>query len=218
VFDKDKRKKVTHQIEQMTTNIEKECLAIIFSILPQKIQILGEMYNTRNEFNVKIQDAIIPNIPPDFNGKSKTEYKRSLFSLEIPQNNSVVEVMDLIQDELIQMSDIISTLSLWINLNAPRTFDQMKFEPDIQSKILKVLNDIESSNDRILDQFTTYHLNRADIALKVLTNPGLKDFRIALKKLDEKMYMKTCLLACQLRNNYVTLWDFFSKSLWRITL
>jgi len=46
-----------------------------------------------------------------------------------------------------------------------------------------------------------------------LKYPGVVDFRKALKELDEKTYIKTSLLACELRNDYITLYDLLAKNL-----
>jgi len=47
----------------------------------------------------------------------------------------------------------------------------------------------------------------------VLNYPGIADYQRALRELDEKSYIKTSLLACELRNDYITLYDLLAKNL-----
>lgn len=65
----------------------------------------------------------------------------------------------------------------------------------------------------MLDSFATYHSTRGSIVTKVLKNPNVEDFRFALRELDEKTYIKTCLLASELRNDYITVYDLLAKNL-----
>lgn len=76
-----------------------------------------------------------------------------------------------------------------------------------------MLDGNEASGYGILDSFAAYHIARGELITKILDYPGVADFRRALKELDEKTYLKTILIACELRNDYITLYDMLTKNL-----
>jgi len=47
---------------------------------------------------------------------------------------------------------------------------------------------------------------------KILKYPGIQDFRQAVKELDEKQYIQTALVAGDLRNSYMVLYDLITKN------
>ena len=65
----------------------------------------------------------------------------------------------------------------------------------------------------VLDQFASYYVTRAELVTKVLKWPGLEDYRRAVIELDEKMYMKTAMVAADIRSLYLLLFDMLSKNL-----
>ena len=65
----------------------------------------------------------------------------------------------------------------------------------------------------VLDQFATYYVTRGELVTKLLKYPGLEDFRRAIIELDEKMYMKTSMVAADIRSLYLLLFDLLSKNL-----
>jgi hypothetical protein len=75
----------------------------------------------------------------------------------------------------------------------------------------------ETSGYTILESFAAYHIARGELITKILDYPGIADYRRALKELDEKTYLKTVLLTCELRNDYITLYDMLTKNLDTLT-
>ena len=65
----------------------------------------------------------------------------------------------------------------------------------------------------VLDQFAGYFLTRAELLKKLIKYPGLSDFRNALVELDEKTYIKTAMVASDMRSLYLLLFDLLSKNL-----
>jgi proteasome activator subunit 3 (PA28 gamma) len=65
----------------------------------------------------------------------------------------------------------------------------------------------------VLDQFASYYVTRAELITKLLKYPGLEDYRRAVIELDEKMYMKTSMVAADIRSLYLLLFDLLSKNL-----
>ncbi len=102
-------------------------------------------------------------------------------------------------------------------MNVPRIADGNNFGVEVQEEITTVFDQAEASGYEILDGFAGYHLGRAEIVAKIIKFPGIQDYRLALQELDEKSYIKTSLLACDLRNDYLTLYDLLSKNLDTLT-
>jgi len=141
------------------------------------------------------------------------EVKRKIARINVPQNKSICEIFAILQKEILEMSEMINSLSIWVKLNVPRIADGNNFGVEVQGEISEVLQQTEGSGYEILDSFTTYHNARGNLIVQVLEHPGVQDFRESLKELDEKTYIKTSLLACELRNDYITLYDMLSKNL-----
>jgi len=115
------------------------------------------------------------------------------------------------------MSEMINALNIWVKLNVPRIADGNNFGVEVQEEITKVLEGAEDAGYGVLDSFASYHSTRGALATKVLKYPNVMDFRWALRELDEKTYIKTCLLACELRNDYITLYDLLAKNMDTLT-
>jgi len=209
----DKKKILQTQIQTMVQNLEDECYRIIFDVFPEKIQLLDDMYKLRKEFNLKRED-IRPTLP-EFEEPTGTsdEVKRKLARIPIPPNKALCDIFEMLQKEILEMSEMINTMSIWVKMNVPRFADGNNFGVEVQQEISEVLESTEVSGYEILDSFTTYHTARANLVVQVVKYPGIQDFKCALKELDEKTYIKTSLLACELRNDYITLYDLLSKNL-----
>jgi len=210
----DKRKKLRRQIKGMVQNLEKECYRIIFDVFPEKIKLLDDMYKKRREFNLSKEEVtqVLPNVYT-ISGKDKEEQQRNMATVVIEANKALTDLVELLQKEILDMSEMINALSIWVKLNVPRMADGNNFGVEVQEEITKVLEGAEDAGYGVLDSFATYHSTRGALATKVLKFPNVMDFRIALRELDEKTYIKTCLLACELRNDYITLYDLLAKNL-----
>jgi proteasome activator subunit 2 (PA28 beta) len=197
----------------MIQNLELECYKIIFDVFPEKIQQLDDTYKLKKEFNLK-KDEYSSSIP-NFDEPTGTaeEVKRKIARINIPQNKAICEIFAILQKEILEMSEMINSLSIWVKLNVPRIADGNNFGVEVQGEISQVLEQTEGSGYEILDSFTSYHNARGNLIVQVLDHPGIQDFRESLKELDEKTYIKTSLLACELRNDYITLYDMLSKNL-----
>jgi hypothetical protein len=214
----EKQKILQQQMKVMVSNLEKECNKIIFDIFPMKIQALDEMYKHRKEFNLPKEE--LKPIIPDFVEPKGTndEIKRALNRVQVPSNKALCDIFDILQKEILEMSEMINTLSIFVKMNVPRFSDGNNFGVEVQGEISEVLESTEVSGYEILDSFTTFHTARANLVVMTMKFPGVADFREALKELDEKTYIKTSLLACELRNDYITLYDLLSKNLETLTL
>jgi hypothetical protein len=210
----DKRKRLRRQIKGMVQNLEKECYRIIFDVFPEKIKLLDELYKNRKEFNLKKHEVTqeLPSVT-QLTGNSKEEQERKCTTVIINANKALTDIVEILQTEILDMSEMINALSIWVKLNVPRMADGNNFGVEVQEEITKVLEGAEDAGYDVLDSFATYHSTRGALVTKVLKNPNVMDFRLALRELDEKTYIKTCLLACELRNDFITLYDLLAKNL-----
>jgi hypothetical protein len=210
----DKRKRLRRQINGMMQNLEKECYRLIFDVFPEKIKLLDDMYKNRKEFNLKKEEVTqeLPTIE-QLTAPTKEEQERKSTTVLVPANKALTDLVELLQKEILDMSEMINALSIWVKLNVPRMADGNNFGVEVQEEITKVLEGAEDAGYDVLDSFATYHSTRGAIVTKVLKNPNVEDFRCALRELDEKTYIKTCLLASELRNDYITVYDLLAKNL-----
>jgi hypothetical protein len=214
----DKRKKLRRQIKGMVGNLEKECYRIIFDVFPEKIRVLDDMYKNRKEFNLQLKDLAqeLPSIQ-ELTGATKEETEKKSATVLVRSNPALTELVAILQKEILEMSEMINALSIWVKLNVPRMADGNNFGVEVQEEITKVLEGAEDAGYDVLDSFANYHSARGTLVAKVLKNPNIEDFRHSLKELDEKTYIKTCLLACELRNDYITLYDLLAKNMDTLT-
>jgi len=210
----DKRKKLRRQIKGMIGNLEKECYRIIFDVFPEKIKLLDDMYKKRREFNLSKEEITqeLPNVY-QISGKSKEEQERNRSTIVIESNKALTDLVEVLQKEILDMSEMINALSIWVKLNVPRIADGNNFGVEVQGEITRTLEGAEDAGYGVLDSFATYHSTRGGLVVQVLKFPNVMDFRTALREMDEKTYIKTCLLACELRNDYITLYDLLAKNL-----
>jgi len=210
------KKHINGQMLDMIQNLEKECYKIIFTTFPAKIQELDDMWKNKKEFNLK-RDQIISEVQipseNDLKAEGKEDYKRKLFRTPVPANKAVRAVMDIIEDQLLFVSDILDTLSIWVKLNVPRIADGNNFGVEVQEEITGVLDEAGTAAQAMLDMFSVYHLSRGELISKILMRPGIDDYQQALKEMDNKQYIKVSLLTCELRNDYITLYDLLAKNL-----
>jgi len=216
----EKKRRLQAQVVAMVKNLEMECHKIIFDVFPTKIQYLDEVYKTRKEFNLKKEDVASCILLPEFPEAtgSKEDMKRQMAKVTIPANKALSDIFQVLQTEILEMSEMINALSIWVKLNVPRFAGGNNLGVEVQHEISEVLQNTEVSCYEILDSFTTYHTSRANLVAQIMKYPGIGDFQEALKELDEKTYIKTSLLSCELRNDYITLYDLLSKNLELLTI
>jgi len=210
----DKRKKLRRQMKGMIGNLEKECYRLIFDIFPEKIQLLDNMYKTQKEFNLK-REEMSPPLPSfsELAGLNDEDRQKKASTITVPANAVMNKLVGILQKEILEMSEMINSLSIWVRLNVPRMADGNNFGVEVQEEISKVLESTEEAGYEVLDSFASYNQARAGLVAKLLKNPNIVDYQVALKELDEKTYIKTSLLACELRNDYITLYDMLAKNL-----
>jgi hypothetical protein len=210
----DKRKILRRHIKGMVQNLEKECYRIIFDVFPEKIKLLDEMYKKRREFNLSSDQVNTPLPTVDkIAGKNTDEQQRNKSTVLVESNKAMTDLVEVLQKEVLDMSEMINALSIWVKLNVPRLADGNNFGVEVQQEITRVLEGAEDSGYAVLDSFASYYSTRGALATKVLKFPNVYDFRAAIRELDEKTYIKTCLLACELRNDYIKLYDMLAKNI-----
>jgi len=210
----DKRKKLRRQIKGMVGNLETECNRLIFDVFPEKIRLLDTMYKTRREFNLN-KTQVMQELPSveHMTGATKEEQEKKFVTVPVAANKALTDLVEILQKEILEMAEMINALSIWVKLNVPRMADGNNFGVEVQEEITKVLEGAEDAGYDVLDSFANYHSTRGTLVAKILKNPNIQDFRYALRELDEKTYIKTCLLACELRNDYITVYDLLAKNL-----
>jgi hypothetical protein len=172
------------------------------------------MYKKRHEFNLS-KDQVIQPLPNVYQiaGKDKDEKERNGSTLIIESNKALTDLVEVLQKEILEMSELINSLSIWVKLYVPRMADGNNFGVEVQGEITRVLEGSEDNGYAILDSFASYYSTRGALITKVLKFPNVNDFRAAIRELDEKTYIKTCLLACALRNDYLKLYDMLAKNI-----
>ncbi len=131
----------------------------------------------------------------------------------VPSNRALVELAAALKEEILQLGEFMSSLSIWIQLNVPRMTDNSSFPAEVQMQLLEQVKGAESVAMDVLDQFAGYYLARAELITKVLKYPGLDDYKNAIIELDEKTFIKTAMVAADLRSLYLLLFDLLSKNL-----
>jgi proteasome activator subunit 3 (PA28 gamma) len=131
----------------------------------------------------------------------------------VPCNAALTTLADALKDEILLLGENMGSLSIWIQLNVPRMQDNSSFSSEVQMQLLEQIKAAESVSDAVLDQFATYYVTRGELLTKLLKSPGLEDFRRAMVEVDEKMYMKTAMVAADIRSLYLLLFDLLSKNL-----
>jgi len=170
----DKRKRLRRQINGMMQNLEKECYRLIFDVFPEKIKLLDDMYKNRKEFNLKKEEVTqeLPTIE-QLTAPTKEEQERKSTTVLVPANKALTDLVELLQKEILDMSEMINALSIWVKLNVPRMADGNNFGVEVQEEITKVLEGAEDAGYDVLDSFATYHSTRGAIVTKVLKNPNV---------------------------------------------
>ena len=139
------------------------------------------MYKKAPAFNLK-KEEITPKVPKyDEPTGTSDEIKRKLSKIEIPPNKALCDLFSILQKEILEMSEMINSLSIWVKLNVPRIADGNNFGVEVQQEISQVLESTEVSGYEILDSFTSYHTARANMLVNILQYPGIGDFQEALK-------------------------------------
>eukprot|EP01088_Endostelium_zonatum_P003898 TRINITY_DN15093_c0_g1_i1.p1 TRINITY_DN15093_c0_g1~~TRINITY_DN15093_c0_g1_i1.p1 ORF type:complete len:287 (-),score=73.70 TRINITY_DN15093_c0_g1_i1:93-953(-) len=199
---KNKEKAAREKLQKLFQKFEQDSYVIIYDIMPTKINKLEQMFNEDKHFNASLED-----LSTDF---SKLE---SSGSKSVPCNKYIVDLEDALKHEILEMSEYMNTLSIWVQLNVPRIQDGNNFGVEVQSEIVSVLEAAGESGYGVLGGFTEYHIARGGIISKILKHPGIEDYKRAVVELDEKFYVKTGAVVLDLRNSYLLLFDMVSKNI-----
>jgi len=192
--------------------MEKECYKIIFDLFPEKIQRLDDLYKKQPEFNVKPEDIYEELVLPEYVGTRDEIFIKKILT-KTPTCRAVIGIQNLVQEELLDLAEYLNSLDIWIRLNQPRISDGNNFGVEVQSQIAQEINTAEDNCYAILESFQSYHLNRGSLIEKILDYPNVEDYRKSLKELDEKQYIKSSIMPCDLRNDFIALYMLISQHL-----
>ncbi len=201
-------------MQQLAHRLEKECFFIIFRVFPQRIRKLDALYKRDPRFS--LSSALIKSSGPlpAVDGRADSVPVNAIPKLTaVPSNAALVTLAAALKDEVVLLGENMSTLSVWIQLNVPRMQDNSSFSSEVQMQLLEQIKAAESVSMDVLDQFASYFVMRGELITKLLKHPGLEDYRNAIVELDEKTFMKTAMVAADVRSLYLLLFDMLSKNL-----
>eukprot|EP01099_Mayorella_cantabrigiensis_P008570 TRINITY_DN807_c0_g5_i1.p1 TRINITY_DN807_c0_g5~~TRINITY_DN807_c0_g5_i1.p1 ORF type:complete len:268 (+),score=53.65 TRINITY_DN807_c0_g5_i1:112-915(+) len=135
----------------------------------------------------------------------------------IPSNKIIAQLVSTVKKEVIDMTEMVTTVKLWIHLNIPRIEDGNNFGVGIQEETLGELGRIEEAAAAILESLTNYFIARAKLLSRAHKYPAIADCAHAVKEFDEKEYLNLRCFCIDLRNNYAILHDMIVKNLEKIT-
>jgi len=209
---RDREKNAREKLKQLHQMFEQDSDIIIFDIMPAKIKHLDEMFKNDPNFGAELE-TVAPSIHITKNeGEGSSDPNTSIVECNI----IILYLEKKLKIEILEMKELLNTLSIWIQLNIPRIQDGNNFGVEVQSEMIGLLEQAEDSAMQILTSFSDYHITRATLLTKVLKYPGLQDYMKSITELDERFYIKTTSLLLDLRNTYFVLFDTLSKNLARI--
>jgi len=210
---------------------------IVHKIMPSKVLTLDELMHTSPLFVKPLSEIEKPDFPsilsateyrssrqpPTFsgedaeNGPAPKRRKMSsgyiITSVSIPSNKCLNEAMSIVKRELIELSENVNVVKVWIQLNIPRIEGGDNFGVEIQEETVGELGRAEDNAFSLLEQMTKYYVSRAKLVSKVLKYPEIEDYKQSIRELDEKEWINMRLCVSDLRNNYAILYDIVIKNL-----
>ena len=213
---------------------------IVHKIMPSKVLALDEIMHTNPLFLKSLSETEKPDFPAIL---SATEYRsklqpptfvedvdvnvdvgpapkrRKLSSgyvvspVSIPSNKCLNEAMSIVKRELIELSENMNVVKVWIQLNIPRIEGGDNFGVEIQEETVGELGRAEDNAFALLEQMTKYYVSRAKLVSKVLKYPEIEDYKQSIRELDEKEWINMRLCISDMRNNYAILYDTVIKNL-----
>ncbi|KAL0212709.1 hypothetical protein RCL1_006335 [Eukaryota sp. TZLM3-RCL] len=132
---------------------------------------------------------------------------------QVPSNSVVVDFMKRVKKELHTMCESVATVKMYIQLQVPAVSSGDNFGVSVQEDIIGELSRAEESGYGIFDSFTRYLISRGKLISKVLKYPGVVDYTLAIREMDEKELFSLWGVVLEIRNNYLILRDLLLKNL-----
>ncbi|RZC35498.1 PA28 beta domain containing protein [Asbolus verrucosus] len=114
---------------------------------------------------------------------------------------------------MIKLVEDSKMMKMWISYMIPKVEDGNNFGVSIQEETLTLVQSVESSAAHFYDNISRYFRSRAKVIKSIIKFPDVEDFRRGILELDEKEYLRFCLVMSDIRNHYCVLHDIFLKNL-----
>ncbi|XXQ36801.1 Proteasome activator PA28 C-terminal domain-containing protein [Plasmodiophora brassicae] len=217
------------QYREIIDGFSRDANEIIHAVLPAKVMVLQRLLKDAPEFNAPpgaVAAGIDVRPEPDDADNNGSNAKRRRMDGEVacvPRstsalscNSAVVAPLALLKTHLLDFIELIGTVKISIQLAIPRIEDGNNFGVSVQEETVSELSRAEDAVFNVLESIAGYFVTRAKIASKMIKYPEVQDYRMAVKELDEKMYVNVRLFCSDLRNNAALLHDLIVKNIEKI--
>eukprot|EP00127_Corallochytrium_limacisporum_P000228 Clim_evm45s7 gene=Clim_evmTU45s7 len=222
-------KKTMHSLRDRLTG---DAWYYINEVFPRKIVELDELYNS-DLFDVRtlaeLQAPTVNSNSTAGEGSSdqpptkKRHFENTdggkefdAFDGTVTMDVRLQKMMDVLRPELVDIIKNCNAVKIWIQLNIPRIEDGNNFGVSIQEETVSELSRAEEAAYAYMENFTKFFITRGKVSSKVLKYPGLNDYKVAIRRLDEKEWMDLKYLLLEIRNNYSILHDMLLKNMDKI--
>ena len=131
---------------------------------------------------------------------------------DVPCNAGIRALLATLKAEILELVSALTTLRFFVRLMMPRIEDGNNFGVGVQEELLGMLNSGRVSGLGVLKTVTKYFFNRGRVLTDIKKNPGVPDFVMHLRDLDEQQYVNLVTSVSDLRNNYTMLYDKLVKN------
>eukprot|EP01098_Paradermamoeba_levis_P005153 TRINITY_DN2191_c0_g1_i1.p1 TRINITY_DN2191_c0_g1~~TRINITY_DN2191_c0_g1_i1.p1 ORF type:complete len:237 (-),score=82.32 TRINITY_DN2191_c0_g1_i1:272-982(-) len=212
-------KEIEKKVLKLKSDIAENAQLILHKKMPEKIFHLSDLLKNTPLFNYNFAEArkYIEFNDVTVSGTSKKRKSEDDGTVtEIPSNKLIIDMLHLLKKEILELTEMINSVKLWIQLNIPRIEDGNNFGVGIQEETVSELGRVEESSFTLLESINKYFIHRAKLVSKLLKHPEIEDYKQSVIELDEKQYIYLRLTCLDLRNSFAILYDMITKNLDKI--
>ncbi|EDW77141.1 uncharacterized protein Dwil_GK22208 [Drosophila willistoni] len=208
-------------LQEYNKSLIKKAETVITKSFPEKIVQLNEllaspMFNLSilsemsHDLNISLPDPVLGN-------EDEEEVDASLDNLDNndhrPTNRAIWKMITVVKPIIRQLTEDANTLKMWIVLMVPKVEDGDNFGVSVQMITLAEVEETESMAKNWFNGICRYFLLRAEIISSLAQFPYIEDYQRALEDLDEKELFSMWMVACEIRDRYLLLYDLFTKNI-----
>mmetsp|Transcript_20554 Transcript_20554/g.32721 ORF Transcript_20554/g.32721 Transcript_20554/m.32721 type:complete len:289 (+) Transcript_20554:22-888(+) len=146
----------------------------------------------------------------------RTLSELSRLETSVAINESMNSISNLIDREIIQIIDIVTSMKMSISLKIPAIQEGLNFGVEIQEEMVDDLGRAENGALDAIEQISNYYQIRSKAISKILKWPYLQDYRDALQEFDKSHAATLKSMVVDLRNSYMILHDTLTKNMEKI--
>lgn len=225
--------KVNEAVEQFRENTRKEALEIFEVHIPKKLAHLQTLYKShildtpvtqfgfgkaedKDDAGEEGGDRKRRRVEKEAEAGSKARVEDGVYLGEVPCNQEIMKVTEIIRTEFEDASCTLHKLKLWIQLSIPRIEDGNNFGVEVQEETLHEVSAYEKKCHNILDMLRHYFSSRAHLVAKSLRYPGVEDYSRSVVETDKNAYFLLSSEFWELQKVYSVVYDMISKNLEKI--